>query len=571
MHAMVSDPKSLIRRLLAALHEDRQCLAVDKPAGVDVGGLAEHATPGIIELLTSLGTGNHRLYVVNRLSRYESGVLLFAKSAELAARIRTAWKAGSIAQEYIAVVRGRMAKPNLVLGAGRQAAGETSRGRAAKARRRPARAETNPNATSLRRIEQGEQRSLVQCRTRASTTHALRAELRSAGLRLLGDRLHDRSPRPAADRETCLHLSRVRFALRDNERPLALHCDPPAAFRAALAGHRDFERPIVAALIRRLPVLLEPGTDACRLLSEHVEDVPGLVVERFGDVLIFQVRDATPKLAATLLHIASAYRDVLGIESVYLKRFVKDRTGKDTDLEHAHRSARPFFGRPAPERVGIVERGIHFAIRPYDGFSVGLFLDQRDNRSRVRELAAGKDVLNLFAYTCGFSVAAALGGAKQTVSVDVAPKHLEWGKTNFALNDIDLADHFFFRSDAKEFLARAKRQGRSFDLVLLDPPSFAHGRGSKGDFSVLTDLPALVAAATEVLRPDGVLMISINHRRMSHKDLRARVNQGLAGRRHEIIVSPSLPPDFAMDPDHAKSLWIRVAGRQQVATQTGVG
>jgi hypothetical protein len=66
-------------------------------------------------------------------------------------------------------------------------------------------------------------------------------------------------------------------------------------------------------------------------------------------------------------------------------------------------------------------------------------------------------------------------------------------------------------------------------------------------------------------------MISINHRRMSHKDLRARVNQGLAGRRHEIIVSPSLPPDFAMDPDHAKSLWIRVAGRQQVATQTGVG
>ena len=100
---------------------------------------------------------------------------------------------------------------------------------------------------------------------------------------------------------------------------------------------------------------------------------------------------------------------------------------------------------------------------------MGLFLDQRDNRRRIRAQARGKDVLNLFAYTCGFSVAAAAGGAASTVSVDLSPKALEWGRANFALSHLDPSDHQFIKSDAFDYLRRAARQGKRFDIIILDP------------------------------------------------------------------------------------------------------
>ncbi len=548
--------------LIRSLREDAEVLAIDKPAGVDVGGLpAQATTPGVVELLSTMRGPGVSLQPINRLSRYESGILLLGKTAGTAARLRAAWKAGRIEQEYVAVVRGRMAKPTLVLGRAEEKVAVSSRRSSRPPGKRPGgrldHSQIDSRATVFRRPQQSEQRTLVQCRTQAGTTHALRAQLRSAGLRLLGDRLHDRSPRPAADRETCLHLASVRIALREGQPPVQLRCPPPRAFAAALAGERDFERPLLAALARRLPCLADKDTDSFRLLSGFVEDVPGLAVEKFADVLVFQVFDPTPKLREALRPIAQWYRELLGIESVYVKPFVKDRSNKGADVEDDLHSSRPFLGKPAAEQIEIKERGARFLIRPYDGFSVGLFLDQRDNRSRIRDLAAGKEVLNLFAYTCGFSVAAALGSAKHTVSVDVSPKHLEWGKANFAANGIDLNRHLFFKSDARQFLERAKRQGRTFDVIVLDPPSFAHGRRSKGDFSILTDLPALVSAAAELLCPDGVMMVSTNHRKMSLRDLRQRMAQGLSGRPHEIIATPPLPPDFAMDPDHAKSVFVR--------------
>ncbi len=603
MGLMIRAPASLIAKLLPAPYEDDGLLVVVKPAGIDVGGLPEKASAGLVELLAELFPQRERLTPINRLSRYESGLLLLAKDPQMAARLRAAWKAGAVEQEYVAVVRGRMSKPTLVLGKAREERPATGSRRPPAKAHRPAkpfarREAPDENATVLRRLAQGEQRSLVQCTTKAATTHALRAQLRSAGLRLLGDKLHDRSPRPAADRDTRLHLARARVAVHEGQRPVLLQCDPPKAFQAALTGERDFERALIAALVRRLAVLGEHNTDCCRLLSGAVEDLPGLVVEKFGDVLVFQLFDANPRLMQSLRGVADWYRGMLGTKSVYVKRFVKARTAGDRELEESLRSPRPFFGEPAKERVIVQERGVRFVIRPYDGFSVGLFLDHRDNRSRIRELARDKDVLNLFAYTCGFSVCAALGGAQQTVSVDVAPKHLDWGRENFAANHIILdparegdreregeapaepvglvtsfqfpvarceapaeprhpGPHLFFKSDAQEFLARARRQNRTFDLIILDPPSFAYGRSKKGDFSILTDLPALVASAAEVLRPHGVMMVSTNHRKMSHRDLRTRIAEGLAGRNFEIIATPPLP-DFAMDPHHAKTAYVNV-------------
>jgi 23S rRNA G2069 N7-methylase RlmK/C1962 C5-methylase RlmI len=201
---------------------------------------------------------------------------------------------------------------------------------------------------------------------------------------------------------------------------------------------------------------------------------------------------------------------------------------------------------------------------------VGLFLDQRDNRKRVRDLSAGKEVLNLFAYTCGFSVAAAAGGARSTTSVDLSPSHLEWGRRNFALNHLDPAGHEFIPSDAAEFLRRALRQNRSFDLVILDAPTFAHGRKRGKSFSITRDLPELVCGVLAVLAPGGIIMVSTNNRRLSLKRLKGMIARGVkasgAGQGAErsvsdlrIINAPSLPLDFAVDRDHAKTLFVSIS------------
>lgn len=553
----------LLQKLIPILYEDEQLLAISKPAGVDVGGLPNEDAIGLVEIVKTLRGRNETLHPANRLSRFESGVLLLGKTPSAAARIRTMLKSFRLEQEYVAVVNGRMNKPTLLLDSRSESEGK----KLAKGRRpvrppstasRPARLAAPAIRTVLRRIEQAEHRTLIHCETTAPTTHALRAQLRSVGLRLVGDRVNDRAPRLMAHEDTCLHLARVRLQIGGRKESVTIRSPAPVRFADVLRGERDVPRLLHAALTRRLPCLLDPDTDSCRLLTGPAEGLSGLVAEKYGPVVVLQVLEAAPRWLQALPDIARWYRDILRVRAVYVKRFVRDRTQLNDDLQEALRSPKPLLGEPAPPQVEIVERGLRFAIRPYDGFSVGLFLDQRDNRGRIREMSPGKDVLNLFAYTCGFSVAAAVGGAKSTISVDISPKHLEWGRTNFTINGLDLTTHQFIRSDAAEYLKRAKRQGKDFDIIILDPPSFAHGRKSKDDFSILDDLAGLVSSAGEVLRSGGVMMVSTNHRKLSRRGLLERIRQGVGSRRCEVIATPPLPPDFAVDPDHAKTVFMRL-------------
>jgi len=559
----------LLHKLIPILYEDEQLLAIGKPAGVDVGGLPNEQATGLVELVKACRGRNETLHPANRLSRFESGVLLLGKNPGAAARIRTMLKSFRLEQEYVAVVNGRMNKPMLILDS-RRGSIEEKIGKGRRPTRPPRMSKrTAPSAapairTVLRRIDQGEHRTLVRCVTTAPTTHALRAQLRSVGLRLVGDRVHDRAPRLMAHEDTCLHLSLVRLSIAGQKNSMTIRSPAPGGFAVALRGERDVQRLLHAALTRRLPCLLEAKLDSCRLLTGPAEGLSGLIAEKYGPVVVLQVLEASPRWSKSLPDIARWYREILRVRAVYVKRFVRDRTQLHDDLQEALRSPKPLLGDPAPPQVEIHERGLRFAIRPYDGFSVGLFLDQRDNRGRIRELSRGKDVLNLFAYTCGFSVAAAVGGAKSTISVDVSPKHLEWGRTNFTLNGIelavDIADHQFIRSDAMEYLKRAKRQGKEFDIIILDPPSFAHGRKSKDDFSILEDLAGLVNSAGDVLRSGGTMMVSTNHRKLSRRGLLDRVRQGCGLQRCEVLDTPPLPPDFAVDPDHAKTMFVRLGG-----------
>ncbi len=284
----------------------------------------------------------------------------------------------------------------------------------------------------------------------------------------------------------------------------------------------------------------------------------GLVIEKYADVLIAQLHEGQLAMSeAEVRALCELAMERLRATAVYRKRFIRGRTaGADESLDTEHTAAEPWLGPPAAEEFAVNENGMRLLVRPYDGFATGLYLDQRDNRRRIRDLAAGREVLNAFAYTCGFSLAAALGGAAATASVDVSRKHLEWGKRNFGANAVALDGHEFIAADVMDYLRRAARRDRRFDLIVLDPPSFGRARRPARTFVLGEVLEELVAAAWGRLRSGGVLLLSTNHRGIPRKRLEAAV-AGASGGRHAVLERPKLPLDFAGDPDYAKSILVR--------------
>lgn len=183
--------------------------------------------------------------------------------------------------------------------------------------------------------------------------------------------------------------------------------------------------------------------------------------------------------------------------------------------ERDSQSSKPipkFFNGPGV--FTATESGVKYELVFENVLNPGLFVDQRENRIAASKLKA-KRVLNLFSYTCAFSVVSALHGA-QTLSVDSSKKYLEWGKRNFELNGVSLSNHLFFAQDAGEFLKRTLKKvragtGEKFDLIVLDPPTFSRS-GSKS-FQVQKDLPGLVEDAMALLTDGGRALVSCNDSR----------------------------------------------------------
>lgn len=223
-----------------------------------------------------------------------------------------------------------------------------------------------------------------------------------------------------------------------------------------------------------------------------------------------------------------------------------------------HVSPQPWIGYSVEPEILVHENGLRFRIRPYDGFSVGLFLEHRDNRRRVRALASGRRVLNAFSYTCGFSVAAAAGGALSVASVDLSRRYLEWGKLNFEVNRIPTNGHLFFCSDVFEFYARATRQQRRYDFIIIDAPTFARMRRPKRAFVLEEDLNRLIAGALELLDPGGLLLLGTNARQITLDRMEREIQAAAGHRTCTVVDRPPLPADFPGDPDYSKTIIVRI-------------
>jgi 23S rRNA (cytosine1962-C5)-methyltransferase len=307
-------------------------------------------------------------------------------------------------------------------------------------------------------------------------------------------------------------------------------------------------------------------TNAFRQLHGAADGVPDVYVDRLGDWMLVQ-GESVPGEALLKPWIGSGVLGA-GPRGVYFKRRL--RQVRQVSSEEA--SPRLVQGEAAPERFVVRENGVEYGLGMGEGYSVGLFLDQRDNRRRLltRHVAAGfplyenpgstPEVLNCFAYTCAFSVCAALGGARST-SLDLSRNYLDWGRDQFRRNGLDPAAHDFIYGDVFDWLKRLAKKTRRFDVVLLDPPTFSRSR-EHGDFRAESDYGHLVALALPLLRPGGVLLASTNAARLTPERFLAQVQEAIEGAGRRILQEHYVPqpPDFPVhreEPAYLKTVWVR--------------
>jgi len=227
-----------------------------------------------------------------------------------------------------------------------------------------------------------------------------------------------------------------------------------------------FRRRIEKALALREALPTARQTNAMRLVNAESDGLPGLVVDRYADVLVAQF------LAAGVERWRDAILDALmelaGCAAIYERSDAEVR--KLEGLESKVGFAR---GNRNASRCPIIEHGLNFRVDVEQGQKTGFFLDQRDNRQRVRALAAGREVLDGFCYTGGFSIAALAGGAKRVTAVESSKEALEIAKENLAANPLDASKVEFVQADVFKQLRTLRDQNARFDLVVLDPPKFA--------------------------------------------------------------------------------------------------
>ena len=307
-----------------------------------------------------------------------------------------------------------------------------------------------------------------------------------------------------------------------------------------------FEALFRQAKEKRSAYYQDESTTAFRLFNQEGDGFGGLTVDLYGDYAVFSWYNSYVYQIRKV--ISEAFRQVF---PEVLGTYEKIRF-KGLDYESAH-----VYGQEAPDFFTVLENGILYQVFMNDGLMTGIFLDQHEVRgSLVDGLAMGKSLLNMFSYTAAFSVAAAMGGASQTTSVDLAKRSRELSQAHFQANGISTDDHRFVVMDVFEYFKYAKRKGLTYDVIVLDPPSFA--RNKKQTFSVAKDYHKLISQSLEILNPGGIIIASTNAANVSRQKFTEQIDKGFAGRSYQILNKYGLPADFAYNKKDESSNYLKV-------------
>ncbi len=514
-------------------------LVINKPGGMNTHAPAPHAGEGIYDWLRHREPRWATLAIIHRLDKETSGVMVFGKTS-LANK--------SLTEQFAQ----HLVRKRYVLRTDRPVPGEALVAESALVRlgekyiSRPLHAGCDRAETRFRVSGREGGTTLVEAEPVTGRTHQIRVHAAEHGFPILGDALYGGSEW----RRVCLHAASLTLrhpasgeSMTFNALPL-FDADPRLALRTAVIDPQQ--------------------TDACRLIHGASDGWPGWHVDRLGDFLLSQSEH--PLNASQQAHLAT----LPAARGIYHK--LLNRQVRRTSVDEA--SAQLVSGEAAPERFTIRENGLRFELSFSEGYSVGLFLDQRDNRRRflanhvsagfpvLERGAAGAEVLNAFAYTCGFSVCAAKAGAR-TMSLDLSKKYLEWGRRNFALNDLDPAAHDFIFGDVFDWFRRLAKKQRAYDVIVLDPPTFSQSK-EHGAFRAEKDYGKLVTAALPLLKPGGVLLASTNAAGLEPESFLEVIRSSVSDARRRITQQHYVPqpPDFPIsraEPAYLKTVWLRVS------------
>lgn len=557
------------------VYEDEDLIAVDKPAFMP-SQAADDARPD--DLVTRLrawlvarGKGTSYLGVHQRLDRDTSGVVVMTRRKEANGSIAKQFEGRTADKRYLAGVVGWPAgKAKATL---RDTLGPGKDGHMAVVHARDKHGQLAVTQVELR--EKHAPRMLLGLTLETGRTHQARVQLANAGAPIAGDTVYGGSDAP----RLMLHAESVSLAHPSTRKPVTLAAKRPRELtRWLLRGdlgasiYEDdaaFDDALERSVGQRFALghadVGDRATTAFRLVNEGGDALPGLAVDVYGAHLVAHLYeddhgtwDAAHGRGDRVLDRLAR----LGFDGVYLKVRPKQANNLVDTRKDELAPKLAVRGASAADEIVVMEEGVPYGARLGDGLSTGLFLDQRTNRRRVREAAAGKRVLNLFAYTCAFSVAAAVGGAATTVSVDAAGVALDRGRENLVrVGSTDEAQHRLVAADAFGWLAQAARHKERFDLILLDPPGYSSTKTSR--FVGRTDYADLAALAMALLAPRGVLLACSNHRQVTAERFRRFLHDAArqAGRTlvqaKDVPTPRDFPPPIAGQ-SHLKSVWVTV-------------
>jgi 23S rRNA (cytosine1962-C5)-methyltransferase len=280
---------------------------------------------------------------------------------------------------------------------------------------------------------------------------------------------------------------------------------------------------------------------AYRLVNAEGDGLPGLTVDRYGDYLMLQLYSTGWRPHLKLL--TQVLQELLTPFGIY----EKNRPQKTRELEavsNCKNLSRLLAGKAAPEQLEVQENGLAFLVNLVQGLNSGLFLDQRRNRRDLMQRAKGKRVLNLFAHTGAFSVAAAAAGASLVTSVDASAGYTEWARDNFAANRLNSGKHEFIVGDCLAVLTKLAQSGKMYDMILMDPPSFS--TTARNRFTTRGGTSDLVAAALPLLIDNGLIITSSNHQKVDVAEYLKELRRGAIQAECEMRVISLLgqPEDF---------------------------
>lgn len=534
--------------MLLHFKQGHDLIFIDKPRGITT-----HATdpgkPGMVELFEK--QLKKKLYVVHRLDKATSGAMTFATTPERAQQISEEFKNHKVKKKYwfvtdrtsshdqfvvqsqIQQINKKWQSENYQIEAIDSSQSDNFESEKDKSK--------NFNAiTKFTRIKRSPFFELWQAEPQTGKTHQIRLHAQDLKLPILGDSVYNGTAFPVL----CLHALELQIPGE-----LAWQCPAPRFFeRLALLKDPTLTK-WVSEIDRRQRLFdfLNQPLECIRLIH-----LPEFRIDLLGPQLWIYWYPSSPPTIQDLDRV-DTLSDLLA--KPYLLKIMNDRGAdplKKWDISSSHR---PFLSPWQAQENQMI-----FEFRHDVGQSSGLFLDQADRRLEVKETSEGLRVLNLFSYTCGFSVAAALGNAEKVTSVDVSPAFLDWGKTHFLLNKLNPDEHEFFVQDSLLFLQGALKRQRKFDLIICDPPSF--GRHKKQVFKLEKDFPELIQLCWDCLATKsnrgqpGRILFSCNFEKWTSQDLVNRVKKCLPQSQVQMNIGRL---DFEIPPEESlmKSVWIK--------------